>query len=280
MAAILDLSDLVNRVTGGNDGTPEAVFFHKDARIGAAAAAATVAGRMTSLWRYNGIPAGGAVPGAAANPDNTTVGALLQTDPGGGRQKWLLGVVGVPLNAGTLILYDRLRHIGGFSGTVTTPQAFGGAASRYTGVEAAGNQIWVEIYTQIGATGTTITASYTNESGTAGRTTVATAIGATGFREEERIIRLPLQSGDRGVRSVESVTLAATTGTAGEFGVTLAKPLTIMPFASAGVGQVRDLIAGLPGILEIKPGACLAWAWLANVATAPVLDGSVHMVEA
>ena len=62
---------------------------------------------------------------------------------------------------GILVLYDRLLHIGGLNATTTAAQTVGGSLSRYTG--GAGNQIWVEIYTQIGTTATTITANYTNQ---------------------------------------------------------------------------------------------------------------------
>ena len=46
MAAIANLSDLVNRMTGGNSGTPENIWFHKIARHdGAVVAAVPIAGR-------------------------------------------------------------------------------------------------------------------------------------------------------------------------------------------------------------------------------------------
>lgn len=278
MTALSDLSDIINRCTGGNSGSPENIFFYKDARVAGAAAAATVAGRITSLWQYDGQPSAGAAPGAVTAPTNATAGALKQTNPGGARQKWLLGATAAPLAAGTLILYDRLLHISGLSGTTTTAQTVGGTLTRNTG--GAGNQIWVEVYTQIGASSTTITASYTNQSGTSGKTTAATAFGNTGFREAQRIIALPLASGDTGVQAVASVTVLATTGTAGNFGVTVARPLLVMPVGVLGVGTIRDLIAGLPGILEVDTNACLAWAWLANGTSAPQIMGSVHMIEA
>lgn len=282
MTALTDLSDVINRATGGNSGTPENLFFYRDSRIGAAAAAATVAGRLTSLWLYNGQPSGGSAPGGTArNPTNSTDGGLRQTDPGGSRQKWLLGATGSPLNAGTLFIYDRLADISGLVGNSASAQNLTSfSVSRYTSTAAAGNQIFLEIYTQIGATGTTVTASYTNQAGTASRTTQATSFGATGFREAQRMIQLPLQSGDTGVRSVESVTLAATTGTAGDFGVVIARPLLVIPLSMPGTGSVRDLIAGLPGPIEIQAGACLAMSWLANGTTAPQLFGSIHMIEA
>jgi hypothetical protein len=280
MAALTNLSDVINRMTGGNSGTPENIFFHKDSRVDAAAAVATIAGRYTSLWQYEGSPAGGAAPGAVAIPTNATDGALKQTDPGGGREKWLLGTAACASVAGTLILYDRLLHISGFSGTTVSPttQTVGGTLTRNTG--GVGNQIWVEIYTQIGASSTTITASYTDQDGNPSQTTTATGIGNTGLREAQRIIPLPLASGDTGVRAVASVTLAATTGTAGDFGVTIARPLAIIPVGFLGVGSIRDNISGIPTGVEIDTDACLALAWLPNSTTAPQVFGSIHMIEA
>ena len=143
MAALTGLDDIVNRTTGGSSGNPQSIWFFKDSRVGAAAAAAPVAGRMTSLWTYDGQPSDGAVPAGAANPDVTTAGALKQTNAAGGAQKYLLGVSGVVGQAGTLILYDRLLHAGGFSGTTITAQTVGGTLSRNTG--GLGNQLWVEI---------------------------------------------------------------------------------------------------------------------------------------
>lgn len=279
MAALTDLNDIVNRCTGGNSGAPENIFFYKDARVGAAAAGATIAGRLQSLWQYEGQPSSGAAPTTVATPDNTTNGGLKQTDPAGGTQKWLLGMTAAALNPGTLILYDRLLHIGNLSGTVTTAQTVGGSLTRYTGTASVGNQIWVEIYTQIGTTATTITANYTDQDGNASQTTVATAIGGTNNREVQRIIALPLAVGDTGVRAVASVTVLATTGTAGAFGVSIVRPLLVIPLGVTGAGSTRDLIAGLPGPIEIQTDACLALAWLANTTAAPQVFGSIHMIE-
>ncbi len=277
MTAFADLSEIVNRMTGGNSGRPSNIPLFKDGRVGAAAAAAAIAGRITSLWEYNGQPSHGAPPGAVAVPTNATPGSMLQTDPTGGRQLWCTGGWATGLAAGTLILYDRLLHISGLSGTTITAQNVGGTLTRYT--TGDGVEIWIEIYTQIGVTGTTITASYTDQAGNAGQTTPATAIGNTGFREAQRIIKLPLASGDNGVRAVASVTLAATTGTAGNFGVTLARPLALIPIPNAGIGYVRDFVAQQPGIQEILTDACLAWAWVANTTTVPQIYGGLQLVE-
>ena len=249
-----------------------------DSRAGSSVATSPIAGRLASLWTYNKSPGGeGAVPTTVAIPDNTTRGGLLQTDAGGGREKWLLGAEAASVTAGTLIVYDRLLHIGSLSGTTTTAQTVGGTLTRNTG--GVGNQIWVEIYGIIGTTGTTITASYTNQAGTSGRTSKAASIGATNNREVTRIIPIPLADGDTGVQAVASVTVLATTGTAGNFGVTIARPLMTMPMPVSGCGTVRDLIAGLPSIRAIDTDACLALAWYAGTTTAPQIFANFHFAE-
>ena len=86
MAAITDLSDLINRQTGGNSGTPENIFFHKVPRVAGVAATAPIAGRSASLWEYDGMPAKGAVPTSGAIPDRTTQGAIPFTAAGSIRQ--------------------------------------------------------------------------------------------------------------------------------------------------------------------------------------------------
>ena len=270
MTAFASISQILEALT--TSGEFEHVFYFMDARIGAGAANANVIGRYQSLWTQNQYPNGqGAAPGAVAVPTRTTAGALGQTNAAGGREKFLLGGSAV-LNSscsGSLVIYDRLLHISGFDGTLNTAQNVGGSLTRYTSAtESKGNQIWVEVYTQIGASGTTITASYTNENGTAGRTTKAAAIGATGLREAQRIIPLALQDGDYGVSGVTSVTLAATTGTAGNFGVTIARPLLTIPIGLANGGGSRDLLAGLPSIMAIKDDACITAVFLPTATAA------------
>lgn len=284
MAAITDASDYINRMTGGNSGTPEDLFFMKDARVAGAAAVATVAGRMTSLWPYEGYPSHGVNPvsSTGAALDNTTQGGLKQTDPGGGRQKWLVGVSAPATQVGTLILYDRLAQDGGFDGTVTTSQTVSFTPpSRYN--NGIGNQIWLEIGTIIGTTGTTVTCQYENQSGSgsANATTPAVSIGGTGLREVGRIIPMTLAAGDTGVKNIADIDLAASTTTAGNIAALLVHPLCIIPTTQSGVAIPRDFLTGSPGPIEIKTDACLAFAWLAQTTTAPQIPvGSLHMVEA
>lgn len=282
MGTIADLDQLVNTLTGGT-GDFQQLWWNQDNRIGSAAGAATVAGQWTSLWTFNMTPRGqGAAPGSSArNPTNATNGTLGQSNPGGGRQKRLAGLACCMNVAGTVVLYDRLADISGLSATTTTAQNTTSlSVSRYTGTESIGNQIWIEIYTIIGTTATTITVSYTNQDGTSGRTSQAVVFGGTGRREATRLISVPLQSGDTGVRSVESVTVLATTGTAGDFGVVIARPLAVAPIGTAGVGVLVDLLTMLPSLREVKTDAALSLMMLASTTTSPATFGTITMVEA
>lgn len=281
MAAIADLSDLVNRMSGGSSGTPETIWFNKIWRAAGTAMTATVAGRLSSMWLCDGNPSAGVAPTTVAIPDNTTNGGLKQADPGGGRQKWLVQAWASSLNAGNLILYDRLLHIGSLSGTVTTAQTVGGTLTRYnTNATCVGNIVFAEVYTAIGATARNITMSYTDQTGTSGNTSTATQIGATGFNAQSRAIVLPLASGDTGVQAVASVTIDATTGTAGNFGITIGRPLAFLPIGLAGSTGWRDFTTGMPGLPEILTDACLAFLWMPTTTTGPEIFGGISCIEA
>jgi len=281
MAAITDLSDLINRQSGGNSGTPNNLFYHKVPRVAGAAATAPIVGRAASLWTYDGMPAGGAVPTVGAIPDRTTTGALPFLVATGGRDTHLIGTSVTPLTAGVYLLYDRLFHIGGLSGTSTAAQSVQGspaspALTRNTNGE--GNIAWYEIYTIIGTSTTTLTMNYTNQAGTSGQTSTIN-IGATGFREVTRAQRIPLAAGDTGIRAINTVQNTATTGTLGNFGITIAQPLAWLPVGAAGTAGWRDYTTGLPGIPVVNPDACLALMFIPAAATAPEIWGCFATVE-
>lgn len=282
MAALADLSDVVNRLTGGNSGTPEDIWFFKDARHdGAAVTAVPISGRPYSLWRYDGQPGPGVAPTTWANPDNTTAGGLKQTDPGGGRTKWLMQFFANGIVAGTVVLYDRLGANGDLNGTTTTAQSFTGSITRYT--SGVGNVMWYEIYgnttTILGTTGTTMTVQYDAPEGN-NQTSPAVTIGGTGFREGNQVRFIPLLSGHTGIIAVDNVDLVASTGTAGAFGITVAHLLAQAPISAAGVGGWRDFVTGAPGIPEIQTDACLGLLWFPVTVGVPEIFGCMSSVEA
>lgn len=273
---INNVDELVSLLTGGGAVPPRRLQAMKVPRIDNVAAAATVAAQWTSLWRYNGMPGTrGAIPGAAAACDRTTQGALPWTNATGGRTAFLTGRgLGVS-QAGIVRVYDRLLHNGGLSGALNTAQTVGGTITRNTG--GVGNEIWIEIYGVLGGTTTTVTASYTNQNGVAGRTTIAQAIGGAGASEAQRMILLPLADGDTGVQSVQSVTLAASTGTAGSFGITICRPVIEIGNAVGGFASDSLILQGGP--VAVDDNACLSVAFLANGTVAPWVFLNIPIVE-
>jgi hypothetical protein len=175
-----------------------------------------------------------------------------------------------PGATGVYYFIDRLSHQGGLSGIVTTAQTTNlptAALTRYT--DGVGVMIGLTIYTVIGGTAATVTASYTNQAGVSGRTTAVQAIGGSGNSSAGRMIFLPLQAGDTGVRSVESVTLAATTGTAGNFGVTLFKILGAVCSDNVQALSWNDIITGgfIGGIPEFSDTTHLSLMGIFNNTT-------------
>lgn len=248
--------------------------------------------RMSSSW--TGFPGAGSAPSTAAVPTKATTGATpfdSWQNSGGSLATYIVGgdlrvqqasgsSFGSP---GMFILCDRLSHQGGLSGVTTGAQTTNlptAALTRYTsgvGVMAA-----LEIYTTIGTNGgVTVSASYTNTGPTSGRTTPAIQIGAANFREAGRLMLLPLQVGDVGVTSVESVTISATTGTAGNFGVTLFKPLIAFNL-SISESAVDPVLSGrmLGGLPELVDDACLFFIGQPQFAANHQITGHLSFAEA
>ena len=213
----------------------------------------------------------GSLPSTAVAPDDTTNGALFFSPNflGSSAKKRVIAAAGHSCNLpGSLtqfalqqIIIDRLSHQGGLSGIVATPQTTNlptAALTRYT--DGVGVMIAIEIYTQVGTTATNLTVSYTNSSGVGGRVTKPIDFGGSTLRQNGHVFILPLQDDDIGVKSVESVTLAGTTGTAGNFGVTLFKPLLAVPgFGTWTKDTARDYngLIGLGTLPEVKNNACI-----------------------
>ena len=140
----------------------------------------------------------------------------------------------------------------------------------------------LEIYSAIGTSAGTITASYTNEAGTSGQASPATSFGVSGFQQAQRFIPLPLAAGDVGVRAVASVAMSATSGTAGNFGVTLFKPLGAIFVPTASRQVDTDLLSGyqFTSLEPILTGASLFLVALPAATTAATtIRGVINLAE-
>lgn len=277
---ITDYSNLIALATGT---TAEVISFFKAARVAGAAPGTLVAGRWVSLWQYDGSPgaAAAAAPGASAVTTNATAGSMGQTTPAASAKKRLVSFTLASLAVGTFVIADRLNQQGNLSGTVITAQTVTTPTlTRYTsgvGVEAA-----AEIYTQIGATTTSIKlSSYTNTVPTAAQVGPLVVFGNTGFREAQRLVPLPIASGHKGITAVSTVQVTATTGTAGAFGVTLLKRIATLPLSTIGAGEQWNcmLKSGGPQDLGTNSDACLFGMFYPNAVTAPEIYGQAAFVE-
>lgn len=227
--------------------------------IDKASLANAVAGQFFSLWTATGVPGAGSAPGAAAVPTKATTGAFgftNQTAPATSYFAWL--AVQFSLSASNLELHDRLAHMSGLSGTVITAQGALSLVTSDPGADRLGDsnysdvQWWLEIYTALGATGVNATVNVTYDDNSTGNLT-AIALGAT-----PRAGRLyPLVSAVAGkfIKAVNSVTLSATTGTAGNFGITATRPRTSVSAPLLNKTETFDWAQlGLP---EVVNDACL-----------------------
>ena len=216
------------------------------------------AGTYHSLWRANGLPISGAIPasGNGAIPDRTTLGAIPFVNPTGGNTSYLVGMDAVCNVQNTLILYDRLFHNSGLVGNVVTAQTFTQPAlTRFT--DGVGVEIFIEFYTSIGATACTFNVAYTDADNVARVGTYAHPANAESVGQMVKVVP---SAGARGCKSVQSVTLSATSGTAGNFGITLAKRIATIAMPLINVANERNAIDTRLAI--IPDDACLALAVL------------------
>ena len=80
------------------------------------------------------------------------------------------------------------------------------------------------------------------------------------------IVIVPLQAGDSGIRSVQSINLSVSY-VSGVLNLVLCKPLLTLPITTLGVTAERDLVNQFASMPRIYDGACLAWLMLAGAAT-------------
>lgn len=256
--------------------------------IDKASIANAAAGQFHSLWRATGQPGQGAIPGAVAVPNHVTTGAIgfnQQTSPATS----YLGILeGLCANAGTTLeIHDRLAHMGGLSGTVTTAQTVDVDLNALTANDVVARRgaadysdvtWWLEWYTDTGATAVNATVNVTYNDGSSGNLSVI-ALAAT--RRASFMVPLngyiPAADSGKFIRDVNSVTLSATTGTAGSFGVTatryraaLFKPLANARFTADWAGL------GLP---EIPNSACLFAIQLASTTSTGIVRATGKIVH-
>lgn len=210
-----------------------------------------VAGRPWTSLLAAGIPG----PATDASFPTTLAGSALTTldgdipfhNPTAGQSTYLARFVGMNnAQSGAMQLADMLWANGGITITSTAAQTVNSAAwpARDSLGTTDGQDVLLGVLVTVatGAGTPTITVSYTNSAGTAGRTgTNTVATGATS--PVGTFYPISLQAGDVGVRSVQSITLSAT-WTSGTIRLVAYRPLAYVRLSSAGFSDGVDPVTG------------------------------------
>ena len=250
---------------------------------------ASQAGSYVSMWRATGQPGQGAVPTTAAVCTNDLTGAMgfaQQTAPATSYGAYMEVVTGN--SAMTVEIHDRIAHMGGLNGTLTTAQTVGIDLSTLLSTSNVGARIgdanysdvqwWLEWYTATGATAATATVAVTYDDGTFGN---LTALSLAANRPASFMVSLnaliPAASSGKYIRAVNTVTLSVTTGTAGSFGVTATRirMSSMCPVANLKtISNWADL-----GFPEIKNSACLFPVVLTSTTSSGTLRGGGKIIH-
>ena len=189
----------------------------------------------------------------------------------------------VPLD---FILCDYLLYYPFIDMSVTDPQILDNTVTlpRYS----SGNGVMViavEVATQIG--GQTFQISYTNQNGVSGRTSktvTCNAITSTGTLIQTNTATagsngpfIPLQTGDTGVRSIQSLTMNGSD--VGLISLVLVKPIASHVIRAIDAPAERDYLIDFPSLPRIYDGAYLNFIALPNgsLAAAPIY-GDIQVV--
>lgn len=219
------------------------------------------AGTYVSLWRATGQPGQGAIPAATATCNNTTVGVMGFTQQVSPATSYIVYTeLATSNSAMTLEIHDRLAHMGGLNGTLATAQTVSLDINTLAGTDNISERKgdanfsdiswWLEWYTATGSTVVTATVNVTYNDGTTGNLT-GLSLAATrpaSFMASLNTL-IPSASAGKFIRGVNTVTLSATTGTAGSFGVTATRLKATVGSPIANFKVVADWAQlGLPHI--------------------------------
>lgn len=291
MAGFTSQDNLISAVT------VDGKFYRADWQKSTFATTAHTAGMWYSLFRGGGNPPADTILGTGTNlafqalTDATTNATGIRHGGDVGGFKVLLNAAAQTAAATTapcvLMLVDLLGFYPVTSVTTTGAQTLNNTVTlpRYT--DGAGVQAFITPSTVMGAATPSISIGYTNSASTAGRATPATLpIGNTAAPVTQIVYSgtgagkfgpfIPLQAGDAGIKSVQSISLSASY-VSGVLNLVLCRPLLTLPITTLGVTAERDLINQLNSGPRVYDGACLAWLMLAGAATPVAAPLSGHL---
>jgi hypothetical protein len=281
MGGFTSQDDLINQISTNGK------FYRQDWQKSTFATTAQTAGLWYSLQRGAGNPAADTILGTGTNlafqalTDATASAGGIQHGGNVGGFKHLLSAA-AQTAAGTtapcvLMLVDLLGFYNITTVTTTGAQTLNNTVTLPRNTDGAGVQAFLTPSTVMGAATPNISLGYTNSASVAGRATPAvlpagnsaaavTSIVYSGTGAGKYGPFIPLQGGDAGIKSVQSINLSASY-VSGVLNLVLCKPLMTLPITTFGVTAERDLINQFMSMPKIPDGACLSWLMLAGAAT-------------
>lgn len=159
-------------------------------------------------------------------------------------------------------LVDNVWGILGFQGTLTTRTPTFPTATylaRFPDGKGVGAELWIDGIAAATGAATVYTITYTNSDGVGGRTATYTPPVGT-FNHQ-----IPLQSGDLGIQSVQSVAFTGTADAAARNNIFIVRPITgPIPLPTNNfVSTVRLGISDL-GMPIVYPTSALSFMWLSQ----------------
>lgn len=224
---------------------------------------------VAALRGYTPIYVAGS-PGAASAPSDGINGAALSgnaagfidhTNPASGNA-YIAELQCQASTPGMLWIVDRMWQNSGLSVTSTSAQSITPATLPARDVNASTNGEGVIAAIEWSATGgagtPTVTASYTDDAGNTGNSAAFTGVTTPPVGTVEIF---PLASGDKGVRSVQSITQSATR-TSGTMHLILFRILDMVPCTAANIPTVVKRNTRLYNDVRLQP------IWIPSATTA------------
>lgn len=236
------------------------------------------AGILHSLFYASGRPGAGSAPtglsGTALTSSVTPVAGQLPVPPASGNTH-LARLVASCTQSGMLVLADRLWHNGSISITTTTGQTINSATwpARDENGTTDGDDIMVGLETSAtlgnsAVTNTTLT--YTNDGGTGSKT--ATMASYPASAQAGTFVPFQLAAGDRGVRSIQTLTLG-TSYVSGTVHLVAYRVLAMLPCPIVNTGNAMDLVScGMPRMFD---GSVPFLLWLPSATATANIVGQV-----
>lgn len=243
------------------------------------------AGTWQSLWKANGNPIAGATPPAASAgsgyvPTRSTTGAVGQVNAAGGNELRAVSLSARGTVAGSLVIYDRLWACSGLgtvstsTQNVTTPGTLTSGRLRSTG-DFTDVEMWLEVYTAPGATTATWTVVATDGGGGSRSYTYTHPANAETVGQ---MMPLVVPSGAAaGVQQVTSFTASASSGTTGDIGVTLLRPIAEIDLALINTASFRGALD--LALANVAGDACIAFMVQCTATTSGLIAGLLGLSE-